>query len=126
MAENTTPKAPSGLGLPARRMWKGVVAGYELTTTELELLGQACRVLDTIARMEAALADEPMIVAGSTGQPKANPLGREIREERLLLARLLDQIGLPTDAQAGAWDGLTASHRARKAARARWSTPYGA
>ena len=59
-------------------MWKGVVAGWELGTTEVELLTQACRVLDTIARMEAALADEPMIVSGSTGQPKANPLAKEI------------------------------------------------
>lgn len=110
---------PEGLGLAALRLWQGVLADFELNPVELVLLEQACRVADAIVRLDAAAAEADAMVSGSKGQPVANPLAREAREERALLARLLDQLGIP-DASGSQWDHLSASARARKAAAARW------
>lgn len=119
MAPERPPKAPAGLGLSGRRLWKAVLSDYELNPAELVLLEHACRTADTLARLDTALAEADLSVQGSKGQPVANALLKEAREERQLLGRLLDQLGLPDDG-GSVWDGLTASSRARKAALQRW------
>ena len=45
--------------------------------------------LAEIAGLERALGDGDLVVAGSTGQPKGNPLLAELRAHRVLLLRLL-------------------------------------
>jgi hypothetical protein len=47
---------------------------------------------------------------------------QEARQQRALLASLLSRLDLPEAADGGEnpWDGLSASQRARKAARARY------
>ena len=45
--------------------------------------------LAEIAGLEKALGDGDLVVVGSTGQPKGNPLLAELRAHRLLLLRLL-------------------------------------
>jgi hypothetical protein len=112
------PRPPRGLGSAGRRLWRGIVAGYELDADDLALLSEACAVSDRIAAMEGELAGVPLTVAGSRGQPAPHPLLAQQRAERGLLVRLLDRLQLPAD---GEWDNLNASQRARKAARARWS-----
>lgn len=53
------------------------------------LEGQVEHTLTEIAGLEKALAAGELVVAGSTGQPKGNPLLGELRAHRLLLLRLL-------------------------------------
>ena len=53
------------------------------------LEGQVEHTLAEIAGLERALGDGELVVAGSTGQPKGNPLLAELRAHRLLLLRLL-------------------------------------
>lgn len=99
-------------------MWRATTVEYDAESpVELVVLEQACRTLDTVDRLHAALADDPATVAGSRGQTVAHPLLKELREERALLARLLDALHA---GDGDGWDNLTASQRARKAARARW------
>ena len=111
------PQAPKGLGAAGRRLWRQVVADFELGAGERELLEQACRVLDIIRRLDEAALERPF-VKGSMGQETLNPAHAEARLQRKTVAALLDQLGLPSD--GGEWDNLTATQRARKAARARW------
>jgi hypothetical protein len=118
------PRSPAGLGTRGRRLWKAVTAGFDLVTTETELLVMACRTLDRIAALEAELKDAPATVEGSQGQPRPNPLAAELRAEVLLASRLVAQLGIPTDIDPddlhGSWQGLSPSERGRKAAARRW------
>ena len=50
---------------------------------------QAARVLAEIRRLEAELDAGQLVVLGSQGQPRPNPLLGELRSHRWLLARLL-------------------------------------
>jgi hypothetical protein len=119
------PRAPAGLGLRGRRLWREVTDGFELSISELEVLTLAARCLDRIQTLEDALKNAPATVKGSKGQPRPHPLAAELRSEVLLAARLLAQLGLPTEEGSSKWDGLSASSRARKAARARWDNRGG-
>jgi hypothetical protein len=122
----TRPRAPVRLGPRGRRLWHEVTEPYELSIAELEVLTLAARCLDRIQTLEDALKDAPPTVRGSKGQPRPHPLAAELRSEVLLGAKLLAQLGLPTDqATPSAWDGLTSSARARKASRARWDNRGG-
>jgi hypothetical protein len=94
---------------------------YELTAGEQELLGQACRTADLIARMEAEQAGQPLTVPGSRGQVTAHPLLASIAQHRAILARLLDGLDLPDDAGQAVSLRRARSQMGRQAARARWS-----
>ncbi len=117
----SAPRAPQGLGSRGRRLWRSVTRDFEPSASELELLTEACRCLDRVEALEQAMQGAPLTVAGSRGQIVAHPLAADLRAERQLLSRLLAQIELPADDDnGGQWDGLSASQRARKAARAKW------
>jgi hypothetical protein len=120
----STPRAPAGLGARGRRLWKSVLSDFEPSETECALLIEACRTLDDTEALQKEIADAKMTTTtGSRGQEVVHPLRAELRSQRLLLARLLSQLDVPAgegDGTGSAWDGLTASSRARKAARVRW------
>jgi hypothetical protein len=113
------PAAPKGMGPRGRVLWTAVVAGYDLRKDELVVLAEACRTCDLLDQLRGGLRDAGALVPGSTGQARLNPLVPEIRAQRLALATLLRQLGLP-DAPASTAAGVT-SARARKAAVVRWS-----
>ncbi len=120
------PRTPPGIGPRGRRLWRFVVSGYVLSEHELALLTEAVRVLDDVEHLQVTTADAPLVTSGSRGQDVVNPLRAELRSQRLLLAKLLAQLGLPDlEGSANEWDGLTASARARKAVRARWDNRGG-
>lgn len=126
MTTAAKPPAPVSLGTRGRRLWREVTAAWGLSIAEVEVLTLAARCLDRIDALESTLKDEKGTVEGSKGQPVAHPLAAELRSEVLLAAKLLAQLGLPTDEGDGKeWDGLTASSRARKASRARWDNRGG-
>ena len=114
------PAAPPGLGTRAARLWREVVVDFDLRVDELRLLEDACREVDVIERLDVAVREGGLLVAGSMGQSRPNPLLGELRAHRLVLARLLAQVGFPVvddDERAGVEQR---SAKARKAARARW------
>jgi hypothetical protein len=59
------------------------------------MLHELARNLDEIDALSALRSDQPMIVTGSTGQPKANPLSAELREHRELSERLAQAWAFP-------------------------------
>lgn len=111
-------KAPSGLGAAGEQLWSDVAADYELRPDELRVLEAACRTADMIARLDAAMVDEPLMVSGSMGQLREHPLISESRQQRQSLAALLKQLKLPDE---GASSSESRSSAARAAANARWS-----
>lgn len=90
-----------------------------LRPDELAVLEVAARTADTIVSLETEIGDGPLMVAGSKGQTIVNPAVVELRMQRVAVASLLRQLAIPEEES---WDNLTASQRARKAARARWSS----
>lgn len=112
------PRTPLHLGAAGRSLWRTITGIYELRGDELLLLEKACRTADDGARLDEAVRTAPLLVAGSAGQQRHNPLLNEARQTRALLAALLKQLALPDeDAAAKARDN---SARATTAARARW------
>jgi len=115
----TTTRPPAGLGKAGRALWRTIVDGFVLSPHEHRLLVEACRCVDELDVLVAALADAPPLVQGSTGQDRANPLFAELRQHRATLTALLDALRLPLDGEVVGRS--SASRRATDAARARWS-----
>lgn len=119
------PRPPSDLKARSRgaRFWRAVVAEFEPSPVELELLGEACRTLDELDALRRAVATDGPIVTGSRAQPRTHPGLVELRQGRAELRRLLDALSIPVPlAAAGDVEGVVslASRRAGRAARARW------
>lgn len=118
------PRVPRGMGAGGRRLWRAVLADYELDAQGLELLEQAGRTADRIADLEAVV-DRDGVMAESSQGPRAHPALVEARQQRTTLRQLIGALGLDPDrdgdetgrARAAA---LTRSAKARAAARARW------
>lgn len=116
---------PAGLGDPGRYLWVQVVAKYVLNVSERAHLEQACRALDSLARLEAEAAAMPVIVPGHAGQPRANPLHGEIRAARAAFTKLIRELRLPDPATARPVRESFTTTRARKAATVRWNREKG-
>lgn len=116
--QESTPGAPERLGEAGRALWDSLTVEYEFGPHELAVLAVACRQADDVAGLEALLARDGLVVPGSNGQPRLNAAVTEVRQGRLALSKLLDQLALPAD---DAPVGLTpASRKAQHAARTRW------
>ncbi len=122
MADTKPLRAPLGLGRAGKALWRRLQRGYLWREDELKVLEEAARTADLVARLEAEVAVAPLTTTNAAGTPITHPAVVELRLQRSLLAQLLSRIRLPeAQAEVSEWDNLSASERARKAARARWS-----
>lgn len=132
MTQPTTtakPKPPAGLKTAGKRLWKSVTEVFGLEVRELEVLAMACRQADDLAALDAAIDRYGLMIEGSKGQDRINPLVTEARQARLALTRLLGDLSLPDDTGQGELPGMPptqASRRAQKAANVRWRMASGA
>lgn len=125
MADIRRRRPPQGLQKEGLKLWRDVAKTHDLREDEIRLLERACRVLDTLAGLDTALDGADLILEGSRGQAIANPLLTERRLHEETLGRLLRQIGLQDeDAEPGS-AGFSDSHKARRAAMARWNRKTG-
>ncbi|OBF79876.1 hypothetical protein A5791_10355 [Mycobacterium sp. 852002-51163_SCH5372311] len=118
-------KAPVGLGIEGRRLWRSVTAdasemGATLDALEREQLFSACRLRDTIASMEARLAGADLVVPGSRDQLIAHPLLTEIRLHRQLISQTLARLSFPVE---DAGSVFSSTFHGRAAANRRWRGP---
>lgn len=82
---------PTGLNAAGRRLWRSVVDDYVLDEHELQLLEQAARVADVCAAL-----DESVTAHGFTTEDgRIRPELIELRQERILFARLLAALRVP-------------------------------
>jgi hypothetical protein len=78
-----------------------VVTDYVLAEHETALLREAVRVADTCADLQARVDKDGPVLDGKVG-PVAHPALVELRQERVLLARLLVALRVPIgDAEEG-------------------------
>ncbi len=118
-AGTPAPAPPRGLGRPGRDLWRRVTSAYEVESHEVPALLLAARQLDDVARLEALLDRDGLVVAGSSGQPRLSAVVAELRLSRLAAARLLADLALPGEEVGTA--ATPAARRARRAAQARWA-----
>lgn len=115
-------KPPAGLGTAGKQLWDSVAVqvaddGLLLDARDLRLLRDAARTADDLATIETELKTAPALVAGSTGQMRAQPLLDEARKGRSLIASLLKQMNLSDEAERRA-PGVKAGSQARGSALA--------
>lgn len=111
------PPAPTDLATTGKTLWRKLVGAYTFEPAELALLEAAARQADTVAALEAAIAEDGMMVTGSAGQPRLNAAVAEARQGRLAFAKLIAALAIPED------DNRPAAERSRNAthaANARW------
>jgi hypothetical protein len=93
------------------------MAAYVLAPHEAELLRQACRVADQLARIDAVLMDSELVVEGYAGQPRSHPLLQVSADQRRVLDALFRSMALP---MPGETEGRRRSPAAAASAQARW------
>jgi hypothetical protein len=109
--------APQSLDAAGTRLWREVTRYYDLAPHELELLRQACRVVDVLARIDVTLMDSELVVEGHAGQPRAHPMLAASAVQREVLDALFRSMGLPMPNEA---EGRRRSKSAVALAQARW------
>jgi hypothetical protein len=107
-------------GNAGKQLFESVTAKFELDADEIKVLTMAARSSDDLAELEAARVGVAVMVPGSMGQERVNPLFAEIRATRALVSQLLGRLKLPEDPAAKGESDFN-SNRARKAAGARWN-----
>ena len=103
------PRPPKGLSADARRFWRSIVADWELAAHDLRILEDAARCVDIIAEAEAAIAKDGAYVVGRFG-PRSHPAAAVRDRNRIILARLVRELGLSLEEPAASrppsrWNG---------------------
>jgi hypothetical protein len=89
------PKTPSGAGPAGRRLWRAVLTEFELAEHEMSLLRQAVRVADACEELQKLIDDEGPMLRTQHGDVKPHPALVELRQQRIVLARLIVALRVP-------------------------------
>ncbi len=90
------PRRPTGLKGPGTAFWRSIVDSFDLESHENALLIEACRTVDALAELDAAIQRDGAVL-GTEDAPRVHPAVIESRLQRVALARLLDALKLPRD-----------------------------
>jgi P27 family predicted phage terminase small subunit len=106
---------PKDLKASGKALWRNIIGQYALDPAEVVLLHQLCRAVDVLDRIAADLAEMGVTTMGSQGQPIANPLLNEQREQVKIVDRLQQALALPLTGETA---GVRRSASRKAAARA--------
>jgi hypothetical protein len=94
-------RMPPGLGVKGRRLWREVVGEFELAEHERSLLSEACRTADVCAQLAKVVAEEGPMAVSRLGEARPDPALVGLRQQRLLLARLIVALRVPLGETGG-------------------------
>jgi hypothetical protein len=94
------PRPPSELSTTGRALWRFVASNYVLDGHETVILRELCRTSDALDGLQTVLDAEGLVSESSQGV-RVHPALVEARQQRLVFARLLVALGLPSG-EAGA------------------------
>lgn len=89
------PKAPRDLAKSGRALWRAVVAEFDLDEHERALLHEAARTRDLCDGLQAQLDTDGLMSESSQGA-RVHPAAVELRQQRIVLARLLAALKVPS------------------------------
>jgi hypothetical protein len=90
---NEVEQCPDGMGEAGRSIWSAVQADYVLETHEERLLLELCRTADLLERLESEAAGSLTTAKGAM-----NPAVVELRQQRVVFARLSAALRIPLGA----------------------------
>ncbi|RZS58975.1 hypothetical protein EV141_0188 [Microcella putealis] len=111
---------PQGLNARGSIFWEEIHDDLEFDARDAAIVLEACRVLDVIDELTAAVDRDGVMTVGSTGQPVVHPGVAEIRMQQATFARLMGSLKLPDDDAA---NDRFRHERAKAGAAARWYGP---
>jgi hypothetical protein len=88
---------PDGLGPAGAALYDATVTAYTLQPHELEILAEAARVADLLARLRAQVDSDGVLVPDHAGGQRVHPALVESRLQGILLAKLIVALRLPLD-----------------------------
>jgi hypothetical protein len=112
----TIPRALEGAGTAGKRLWRAVLSEFELAEHEQVLLRQAVRVADLCDQLQAVVEAEGPVLRVD-GQPRMHPAVVELRQQRIVLARLVVALRVPLGDQeqdAGSAEGSSGPQRLQR------------
>lgn len=121
-ARRRRPKAPESLAEAGKALWRSVTGVYDLSPSELLLLTRCCRTADVLARLDAVLIEDDLVVTGSVGQLRAHPALAAKADQERVLDSLVRGMALPFPEED---TGRRRSPAAAAAAQARWQAERG-
>ena len=84
------PRAPDGTKAAGRRLWRAVLSEFVLEEHELSLLRQAVATADLCEQLQDEVDEAGLLIGG-----RSNPALVELRQQRILLARLIVALRVP-------------------------------
>jgi len=94
----TESKAPMGLKLGGKRLWRRVMSDFELAQHEEVVLLQACRIVDVLDRLQKVIEEGDVVVHSPQGV-KTNPAVVEFRQQAMALAKCMAALNIPADSE---------------------------
>ena len=124
ITDNSIPAPPEPLAEAGSRLWREMHTAFDFTEEpgKIAILLRACKVQDTITKLEEYAAEAPMTVKGSMGQTVLNGAYSEIRQQSNTLNALIKSLGLPESDEDSLDRAARRSAAGKTAAKARWST----
>ncbi|WP_046470666.1 hypothetical protein [Allosalinactinospora lopnorensis] len=95
---------PEGLKAAGAALWSSVTAEFELAEHELSLLREACFTADVCAELAGVVEREGVMIRSRLGEVRTHPALVELRNQRVLLARLLVALRVPLGEEEGEGD----------------------
>lgn len=87
----TTPHGLDGAGLA---LWHQLHESLEFSITERQIAVELCRTITLCELLGKELDRSGLVVEGQRG-PRVNPLAAELRQQRLVAARLVANLNIP-------------------------------
>jgi len=115
------PGPPDGAGDTGKRLWAAVVDVYDLGEHELVLLRQAAGVADMCELLAGIVAAD-----GPLRDGKAHPALVELRQQQILLARLVVALRVPLGDEDAAADSGSGSRTQYRGPRGFYAVKRGA
>jgi hypothetical protein len=115
----SVPKPPERAGPAGKRLWRAVLRDFELAEHEQVLLRQAVRVTDLCERLQEVVEAE-----GPLRDGHAHPAVVELRQQRIVLARLIVALRVPLGDQE--LEGGGRQRTQRRCVRGVYAFPGGA
>jgi hypothetical protein len=90
---------PEGFAESGRRLWVSVADVFELDVHEQLLLTQACRIADILDRLNIESLANPVTVINMKGDRVPHPSLTEMRQQSIVLSRLIASLRMPSGEQ---------------------------